>query len=303
MHNESRQLHPVEKQLNLPGDMKRSIDMQRRLFRRPLRESGVRLDPRVVAARLARMLPPCCPKTREMVEALARRPTRPPWRLVDEVREALINEYDRAAPVDVEDHAATGSHVRALSDALYWGRAAQGRAPGNASFQCGYCWRSARVRRRDGVVVCGIHEPMTKDGHATPAARRAARMERWAGGYYDLVRRKNAACQIVSARARQMSDDQRMAVFSAASVSPISRDPGDLVLLVAILAWRAIDQEYRQWVADKRAQGGRPRKDDDHAVALAKKLMKNGMSLRAAAEAVVMSPPTLSRRLRGQSML
>lgn len=272
--------------------MEQSVDIQRRLFRK----RGADLDPRVVAARLARMLPPCCPETLAMVEALAHCAQRPPWHLVDEVREALVNEFDCAAPGGIEDHAATGSRVRALSDALYWGCAAQRGAPVTSSFQCGYCWRSASVRRRDGVPVCGTHAP------ATPGAHRAARMERWAGGYYDLVRRKNAACQAVSARARQMSDDQRMAMFSSAGVPATSMDPGDLVLLVLILAWRQIDEEYRQWVIEQRAQGGRfggrPRNDDDRAVARAKMLMKSGMSLRQAAAATGMSSPTLSRRLR-----
>jgi DNA invertase Pin-like site-specific DNA recombinase len=44
--------------------------------------------------------------------------------------------------------------------------------------------------------------------------------------------------------------------------------------------------------------GGRPRNEDLRAVQQAKKMMRAGKSLRAAAAAVGMSAPTLSRRLK-----
>lgn len=225
-----------------------SIVVQRRLFSR--RGCAAGIEPRVVVTRLVRMVPRCCPKTRSLVKTLASGSQCLSWRNLDEIREALVNEFDCTPPGDIEDHAGTGSRVRALSDALYWGCAEQCGAPATSSFQCGYCWRPANVRRRDGVLVCTTHVP------ATRGARHAARLERWAGGYYDLVHRKNAACQRVSARTRQMPDDQRMEVFSSADVPELARDPGDVVLLVSILAWRQIDEEYKQWVVEQCAKNG-----------------------------------------------
>lgn len=76
-------------------------------------------------------------------------------------------------------------------------------------------------------------------------------------------------------------------------------------------AWAELGARYDRathavQVAGGRAgghRGGRPCNTDARAVTRAKMMMQSGKSLCAAAEAVGMSAPTLSRRLRGQSML
>ena len=151
-------------------------------------------------------------------------------------------------------------------------------------------------------AVCARHIPSAD-------YQKARRLIKWAGGYDSW--QGLFVAEMARIRAT-VNDGELEAVIRETKIEPKTREwwtaypfpwaTFDLELGAHILAHSHITKQYQHTTLEARRQngrnGGRPRHDDDRAVAQARKLMERERSLQDAAAAVGMSGAALWRRLK-----
>ena len=197
---------------------------------------------------------------------------------------------------------------------------------------CFFCARSARTRsyffepkleqKKALIPVCATHAP------GTAGWRRAKKLVQWAGGVWEL----GETYRFISSQIRSGLIPLKAADLPATSSSDWNKshdcfakhigktihvfaehdeDGGFANLFcgpnlnIYAAARQQVEEEYDLFVAENRRHcarlGGRPQVHDQKKIYRAMTLIKNGASLRSAAESVGLSPSTLSRRLKSPS--
>ena len=198
---------------------------------------------------------------------------------------------------------------------------------------CFFCARSARTRsyflepklkqKKALIPLCANHAP------GTAGWRRTKKLVQWAGGVWELgetyrfissqIQSGLIPLKAVTLPATSSADWKRSRDYFASHVGKTihvlaGHDDEDGVFAnrscgpdpnIYAAARQQIEEEYDSFVAENRRQcarlGGRPRVHDQKKIYRAMTLIKNGASLRSAAESVGLSPSTLSRRLKSPS--
>lgn len=269
----------------------------KKLFRAPRQGA---LTPQEVAKRLTELLPrDQYPMAWDMAGHIAklRRPVE--WRRLAQLRTLITFDSQRRHGWN------TDRFANYLIEVLEWRGSPYSDNAQTTHFQslCSYCHRvSVRMTRyrNQKAWVCPHHLPGTKGG------QQAARLKRWAGGVFALDEKvKNEAAHL-----REKATDQELeAVLTDLEIDDVTRawwkQTLNLELAIRIAAHQMIEKQYRQWVDESRAlggklggaKGGRPKIIGDDKVSQAQLMISSGSSLRKAAKAVGISPSTLSRRL------
>lgn len=197
---------------------------------------------------------------------------------------------------------------------------------------CFFCACSARTHSRflepklkekkALIAVCANHAP------GTAGWRRAKKLVQWAGGVWELgktyrfissqirsglIPLKAAGLPVTSSADWKKSHDcfanhigKTIHVFAEhdedGAFANLFCGPNPNIYA---MARRQVEEEYDLLVAENRRRsahlGGRPRVHDQKKIYRAMTLIKNGASLRSAAESVGLPPSTLSRRLKSPS--
>lgn len=251
------------------------------------------VDPQTVARRVARRLPADLPISLQKALELASQRRVLEWQELDKLGTQIEKEA-------VDDR---NRDLNTLIDALLWGWQRQAPpVPLPVRGLCAYCHRPATgiVRKRP---VCPEHVP------GTAAAQRAMNISRWAGDWIALRERVFTAAMLVR---RTATDSELEALLATTSIEAITRTwwerQPELELPIRIKAHQIVEAEYRAWVREQRANGGRqsgalggapqtvPRDALDRAAAA----VRRGMSKRAAADQHGVNESTLRRHIRAR---
>ena len=198
---------------------------------------------------------------------------------------------------------------------------------------CFFCARSSRTRsyfleptlkqKKALIPLCASHAP------GTAGWRRAKKLVQWAGGVWELgetyrfissqMRSGLIPLKAVTLPATSSADWERSRDYFASHVGKTihvlaDHDDEDGMFAnrscgpdqnIYAAARQQVEEEYDSFVAENRRHcarlGGRPRVHNQKKIYRAITLIKNGASLRSAAESVGLSPSTLSRRLKSLS--
>ncbi len=262
------------------------------------REQRGILKPVTVLRRVSQL--PWLRESARAAAAIAAKKRGTTWHHVESL--AIWMERYADVPPGLPGHGPLTSQESSLVADLIWeARARAAHEPQRVL--CSFCWRPAVGFLKKTRAVCARHIPPSAD------YQKARRLIKWAGGYDSL--RGLFVAEMTRIRAT-VNDGDLEAVIRETKIEPKTREwwaaypfpwaTFDLELGVHILAHSHITKRYQHATLEARRQngrnGGRPRHDDDRAVAKARKLMERGQSLYKAAAAVGMSGPTLWRRLK-----